>query len=284
MCTTLTHARLPGSSVPRPRDRYRGAAAASLVESDTASLVGDGREGSRLLVVDNGGPARTVDLAPANGEGFAGLQVAVPADSRVRLPLAVGERTVRVVASVDGSEDRYEWRPLANGALYVAADGPRVLRDLLRRPLEVTNRTDAVRRVTVGVADGTGERFESGFRLEPNERAVREGVVAPAGSYEIRVETGDGSSGTRGASARRSARCRCGSTMGSTCRSGRRSRGGRRGPEPERKPRGEREPRREPSRSRRNWRRERKRDRECGPESTTGPRSEPGNRSTRTCR
>ncbi|ESP88416.1 hypothetical protein [Candidatus Halobonum tyrrellensis] len=174
-----------------PRDRYRGAAAAELVEGDTASLVGDGQEGSRPLVVDNGGPARTVAVALANGEGFAGLQVAVPADSRVRLPLAVRERTVRVVASVDGAEDRSEWRPLADGALYVAADGPRLLCDLLRRPLAVTNRTDAARRVTVGIADGTGERFESGFRLEPNERAVRQGVVGPAGSYEIRVETGD---------------------------------------------------------------------------------------------
>lgn len=179
----------PGVTI---RDRYRGAAAADLVEGDTAALVDGPGRNTHSIVVDNPGSARRVEFAMANDEGFAGLQVRVPADARVALPLTIRSRAVSVVARVGESERTYEWRPLADGALYVAAaDGPEFLCDLLWRDLRVYNGTDDSRRVEVNVTGNGREQFDGEFRLGGEERAVRRAVVAPAGEYAVEVAAGD---------------------------------------------------------------------------------------------
>lgn len=173
------------------RDRYRGNAALDLVGSDTAGLVGGGWGSYHPLIVDNGGPARSVTLALANGEGSAGVGIDLPGGSRITLPLAVRAREVEVVATVDGAERGHEWRPPSDDALYVDAAGPRFLCDLLRRDLRVVNRTtDANRSMTVRLT-GDGDRLFAGeFRLAPGETAVRKAVVGPAGDYGVEAESG----------------------------------------------------------------------------------------------
>lgn len=162
------------------------------MRGDTAALVG-GRgagAGTYPLVVDNGG-GRTVEFALSNDEGFAGLGVRVPAVSRVALPLTTRGREVSVVARVGVSHHRYEWRPLADGALYVAADGPEFRCDPLRRDLRIHNDTSDTRTVSVNVAGNGHERFDGEFRPGENERVVWEAVVGPARRDEIEGASGD---------------------------------------------------------------------------------------------
>ncbi|MFC7070848.1 hypothetical protein ACFQL9_14450 [Halobaculum lipolyticum] len=173
----------------RSFDSFEPRLASAFVAEPGGDLVSDA-DGSSLLVVDNPGTARRVELIFADGAGSTAADLAVPARSRLTVPVSVPRSAVRLLATVEGATttDAFRWQPLADGTLVLrVGDRPRFLCDLLARDLRVRNDLASAATLSVGVTADDERRFAGSFTLAGGGVATAAAAVPPASTYAFDV-------------------------------------------------------------------------------------------------
>ncbi|WP_435062614.1 hypothetical protein [Halobaculum sp. EA56] len=175
------------------RDVYPPSAARSFVRGSTGGLLAPSTvAAAAVLVVDAPGDGGRLRVAASDGDGAAGVDLRVPAGSRVPLPLSVPRGRVAVSVEAGGGDDRRGWRPFEDGPLYCLLGGsPRLVCDLLVRDLLVENATDADAAVDVAVR-ADGERVLDRTVYPAANATVRvRTTVPPAGAFTVTARLAD---------------------------------------------------------------------------------------------
>ncbi len=175
-----------------PRDSYPPSTAPKFVVGTTDPGFVAGAPSTTEVVVDTPAEGGRVRVTASDGEGSAGVDLRVPAASRVPIPLSLPRGEVSVAVETRKGTDRHEWVPSEDGALVCLNDSPpRLVCDLLIRDLLLENDTDDDAGVDVEVVADDASVFD--WRLYPAAGgSVRiPTVVPPAGRYVVAVERGD---------------------------------------------------------------------------------------------
>ena len=173
-----------------PRDTYPPSTAPEFVVGSTGGLL-DGAS-TAVLVVDTPGEGGRVRVTAGDDGGSAGVDVRVPAASRVPVPLTLPQGPVSVAVETTAGSDSHEWLPSEDGTLYCSnGTPPRLVCDLLIRDVVVENATDADAAVDVEVV-ADGERALDWTVYPVAGGSVRvPTAVPPAGSYGVAATDGD---------------------------------------------------------------------------------------------
>ncbi|MFC7137509.1 hypothetical protein ACFQRB_15885 [Halobaculum litoreum] len=191
----------PSRGRRRPRDRPRGSVATrdsyppstapEFVVGSTGGVVVGGATATGTVVVDTPGEGGRVRLSFADGDGSAGVDLRVPAASRVPVPVSMPDGPVSVAVDTAAGSDRREWLPGEDGALYcLHGSPPRLVCDLLIRDVVVENATDDDAAVDVEVvADGRTSLDWTVYPVAGGSVTVPT-AVSPAGSSSSPRATG----------------------------------------------------------------------------------------------
>ncbi len=155
-------------------------------------MVVGGATATGTVVVDTPGEGGRVRLSFADGDGSAGVDLRVPAASRVPVPVSMPDGPVSVAVDTAAGSDRREWLPGEDGALYcLHGSPPRLVCDLLIRDVVVENATDDDAAVDVEVvADGRTSLDWTVYPVAGGSVTVPT-AVSPAGEFLVAASHGD---------------------------------------------------------------------------------------------
>ena len=170
------------------RERYAGALADALVVDATVS-----RESRGRFVLDNPGESVRARLSLSDaGERGGTLGLAVPARSRVVLPVDPGGPAVDARLVAGGTAATHRWRAVSDSRLEATVrPRPQFLCDRVWRDLWVRNRDDRPRDVRVQIGGRAAPGIDRTLRVPAGGRVRRRGAVPPGADYRSTVESGD---------------------------------------------------------------------------------------------